>query len=201
MTYAESTLEAKYPDFKALMREYEEGILLFDISRKEVWDKASEDSSGLAEFYPNVQHEFNWEERAQVVTYTIPKLYESQLPKIRKRAKKKKPAKVLAKFNKKKNFLSMNRETFEKSKAPEDVKKVWKKGGITETIFDIKRQPQIASFKVVELILPKGPKKLEDARGYAIAKYQDYLEDHWVKTLRSQYKYVLNKEAFESLVK
>ncbi len=201
MSYAESTLDKKYPEFKALMREYEEGILLFDISRKEVWDKASEDSVGLAEFYPTVQNEFNWEERATVVTYTIPKLYESLLPKIRKKAKRKTPAKLLAKFNKKKEILSMNRETFEKSKAPKDVKKVWKKGGMTETTFDIKRQPQTASFKIIEKILPAGPKKLEDARGYAIAKYQDYLEDHWVKSLRNQYKVDVHKDVFESLVK
>ena len=201
MSYAESQLEAKYPEFKSLMREYEEGILLFDISRKEVWDRASEDSTGLAEFYPTIQDQFNWEERATVVTYTIPKLYEKLLPKIRKRAIKKTPAKVLAKYNKKKHIVSMDRETYEKSKAPEAIKKIWKERGITETVFDINRQPQTASFMVIEKMTPPGPKKLEDARGYAIAKYQDYLEDHWVKTLQNQYKVVVNKDVFESLVK
>ncbi|HHB79457.1 MAG TPA: hypothetical protein ENK85_09530 [Saprospiraceae bacterium] len=201
MAYAESTLESKYPEFKALMREYEEGILLFDISRKEVWDKASEDSTGLAAFYPQIQDQFKWEERATVVTYTIPKLYEKQLPKIRKIAKKKTPAKVLAKFNKSKDVVSMARETFEKSKAPKGVKKVWHKGGMTETVFDVNRQPQTASFMVVEKIIPAGPKKLEDARGYAIAKYQDYLEEHWVQSLQNKYKVHVNKEVFESLVK
>ena len=201
MSYAESQLEEKYPEFKSLMREYEEGILLFDISRKEVWDRASEDSTGLAAFYPSIQDQFNWEERATVVTYTVPKLYEKLLPKIRKRAKKKTPAKVLAKYNKKKRIVSMARETFEQSKAPQDIQKVWKQGGMTETVFDINRQPQTASFKVIEKIIPPGPKKLEDARGYAIAKYQDYLENHWIKTLQNQYKVVLNKEVFESLVK
>ena len=201
MSYAESKLEAKYPEFKSLMREYEEGILLFDISRKEVWDRASEDSTGLAEFYPNIQDQFKWEERATVVTYTIPKLYEKLLSKIRKRAVKKAPAKVLAKYNKKKHIVSMERETYEKSKASEDLKKVWKPRGITETVFDINRQPQTASFKVIEKIIPPGPKKLEDARGYAIAKYQDYLEKHWIKTLQNQYKVIINKDVFESLVK
>ncbi len=201
MSYAESKLEAKYPEFKSLMREYEEGILLFDISRKEVWDRGSEESTGLAAFYSSIQNQFNWEERATVVTYTIPKLYEKWLPKMRKRAKKKTPAKVLAKYNKKKHIVSMERETMEKTKAPDDIKKVWKQGGMTETIFDINRQPQTASFKVIEKIIPAGPKKLEDARGYAIAKYQDYLENHWVKTLQNQYKVVVNKDVFESLVK
>lgn len=201
MSYAESKLESKYPEFKALMREYEEGILLFDISRKEVWDRASEDSTGLASFYPSIQDQFQWEERATIVTYTIPKLYEKLLPKIRKRARKKTPAKVLAKYNKSKRVVSMERETIEKSKATEGIKKVWKKGGMTETTFDVNRQPQTASFKIIEKIIPPGPKKLEDARGYAIAKYQDYLEDHWVKTLQSQYKVVINQDVLNALIK
>jgi len=201
MSYAESKLEAKYPEFKSLMREYEEGILLFDISRKEVWDRASEDSTGLAEFYPSIQQQFMWEERATIVTYTIPKLYEKLLSKMRKRAVKKTPANVLAKYNKKKRIVSMERETIERSKAPEDVEKIWKQGGITKTVFDVNRQPQTASFKVIEKIILEGPKKLEDARGYAIAKYQDYLEAHWVKTLQNQYKVVVNKDVFDSLIK
>jgi len=201
MSYAESKLEEKYPEFKSLMREYEEGILLFDISRKEVWDRASEDSTGLAEFYPNVQSQFKWEERATIVTYTLPKLYEKMLPKIRKRAKKKTPAMVLKKYNKSKRIVSMERTTIEKSKASDNILKVWKQGGITETFFDINRQPQTASFQVVEKIIPPGLKKLEDARGYAIAKYQDYLEEHWVRTLKNQYKVVVNDDVFGSLVK
>ncbi len=201
MSFAEANLEKKYPDFKSLMREYQEGILLFDISRREVWDKASEDSTGLATFYPSVQDQFQWEERAKVVTYTLPRLYEVKLKKIRKYAARKTPAKVLAKFNKKTRVLTMNRETFEKSKAPANILKVWRPRGLSETAFDTNRQPQIASFSVVEAIIPPGPKALEDARGYAIAKYQDFLENRWIKSLQRQYKIEVNEAVLDSLIK
>ena len=44
-------LENKYPDFRFLMNEYHDGILLFDLTDKMVWTKAVQDSIGLSKFY------------------------------------------------------------------------------------------------------------------------------------------------------
>ena len=58
--YAESKLEEKYPDFKALMKEYRDGILLFDLTDRNVWSKAIKDTVGLKEYYNNNKSNYMW---------------------------------------------------------------------------------------------------------------------------------------------
>ncbi len=50
-TYENSILEKKYPDFRYLMNEFRDGMLLFEISNKNIWKKVSSDSAGLQKFY------------------------------------------------------------------------------------------------------------------------------------------------------
>ena len=65
LAYEDACLEAKYPKFKALMKEYRDGILLFEITDKNVWSKAVKDTSGLKEFYAHHKTEWMWPERVK----------------------------------------------------------------------------------------------------------------------------------------
>ena len=44
-------LEENDPDFKNLMNEYRDGMLLFEISNRKVWDKAATDTAGLRAYF------------------------------------------------------------------------------------------------------------------------------------------------------
>ena len=61
LAYEESKLEEKYPEYKALLQEYREGILLFDLTNKKVWTKAVEDTLGLQAFYDAYKSNYTWE--------------------------------------------------------------------------------------------------------------------------------------------
>ncbi|MBP7274324.1 MAG: peptidylprolyl isomerase, partial [Saprospiraceae bacterium] len=197
----EKNLDAKYPEFKSLLREYEEGILLFEVTKNNVWDKASQDSVGLAAFYPTVADKYKWDERVVTSYYTVQNAQDTvTLEKIRKYAIKKTPEKVLKKFNKKGvNVVSVQDKTFEKGKNEALNKMKWEVGTLSYN--EKNMQANTTSFLKIEKLLPITNKTLAEARGYVVADYQDYLEKEWVKSLQNAYKVNVNQKVFDSLVK
>jgi len=202
MQYEEQQLDEKYPEFKALMREYEEGILLFEATKILVWDKASQDSVGLEQYFAKhkKKRKYFWNERAEVSFYKLKKEEIKCLPKVRRYAKKKTPKKTLNKYNKDgKNILSHRIEILEqgKNKVVNDLP--WKKGSISAT--EINKRDLSHNFLKIEKILPASPKTLKEARGYVVADYQDHLEREWVKELKKTYDVQINNEVFQTLIK
>ena len=201
MAYEERQLESKYPEFKSLMREYEEGILLFEATKILVWDKASQDSVGLAAYYKeyNDNRKYMWKERAEVSFYALKKGQESVLSKLRKYAAKSNPKKVLSKYNKKGKFLTQRKEMYEKGKNKVLDKLEWKVGNVSP--IEINKKDGSSNFMKIEKVIPSTPKTLQEARGYVVADYQDHLEREWVEELRKTYKVEINQKVFDSMVK
>ena len=202
MQYEEQQLDKKYPEFKALMREYEEGILLFEATKILVWDKASQDSVGLEQYFATHKknRKYFWNERAEVSFYSLKKDEVKCLSKVRKYAKKKSPKKALKKYNKdEKKILSHRTEIVEQGKNKVINELPWKKGSISAT--EINKRDLSHNFLKVEKILPPSPKTLKEARGYVVADYQDHLEREWVKELKKNYDIKINNEVFETLIK
>ena len=95
------------------MREYDEGILLFEATKREVWDKASQDTSGLREFYAQNKKNYMWRKRADLYTYTIHSDDEKTVGKIYKFAGKNEHEKLLEKFNQEKQLITFSRNKYE----------------------------------------------------------------------------------------
>jgi peptidyl-prolyl cis-trans isomerase SurA len=198
----ESQLEKKYPEFRHLLREYEEGILLFEVTRQTVWDKASQDSLGLANFYKLVQGKYTWNERALTTRYTLKASAKEQIAQIRDFAKTHKKNEVLIRFNKDDNqILSAEEVTIEKGKSIEagQLGTQWKSGIVTNAALNPTSTDM--EFYKIEKILPVSTKALDESKGYIIADYQDFLEKEWVDSLRKKYTVQISKAAFESLIK
>ena len=200
MQYEETQLDTKYPEFKALMREYEEGILLFEATKMLVWDKASQDTVGLNTYHEQYSNKYKWRDRAEVSIYTVKEEAKSEIKKIKKLAQKSDADAVLKKFNKgEAPLISVQKKVYEKGK--NDVLDVmnWKKGSVSAAKDD--KRSKTTKFMKIENILPSSPKSLSEARGYVVADYQDHLERKWIKELKQLYKVEINQEVYDALIK
>ncbi len=201
LEYEERHLAEKYPDFRHLMREYEEGILLFEVTKREVWDVAPKDTAGLMAYYETIKGRYRWKERAVVSIYVIHTTDAKQLKKIRKYISKKSPEKVMKKFNTEpdKPLVERAEKVFEKGHNRVLNAMEWKPGAMSEP--EVNEKEGTEAFYKIESIIPSQPKTLEESRGFVIADYQDYLERQWVKELQEKYPVKVNQKVFDSLIK
>ncbi|MBK7427620.1 MAG: peptidylprolyl isomerase [Saprospiraceae bacterium] len=131
--FEEAKLEVKYPEFKALMREYEEGILLFEATKMLVWDKASQDTVGLSKFHSANREKYMWDERAEWMMYTLTDVDEKAAKKIYEYAKTKSAEQTQKKFNKKKKVVvTTELRMIEKANATQMTGVEWAAGSISE---------------------------------------------------------------------
>ncbi len=194
--YADNQLETEYPDFKSLINEYHDGILLFDLTDKKVWSKAVKDTVGLQQFYEENKNNYLWETRldASILTIKDASILKS-LDKLLKKGAT--DEQILQKFNhdtiqkvviEHKKFIkgeNMNLEGIE-----------WKPG-ISKVIPLADNQSAIV---VVHAVAPPEPKLLSEIRGVMTADYQNYLEKAWIGELRAKYPVDVNREVFKTLL-
>lgn len=202
LKFEEAHLYEKYPEFKALMREYEEGILLFEATNMQVWSKASQDSAGLEQFFNDkLKGKYRWEERGVVQHWRLQPDGKDQLGDVLKAAGKTSAEKLLERFNAGgKELLSFEEKTYEQSKAPIGLQgEKWKTGALTTASEDPKTKEW--TFLKLNKIMPPVDKTMKEARGYVVSDYQDHLESKWVEELRKEYKVSINRDVLERLIK
>ena len=195
LAYEETQLERKYPEFKALMQEYHDGILLYEVMSDKVWNKASRDTSGLREFYRNNINRYQWKERADVVVYEclnmeIAKKVHKMIQSDTINSKH-----VLDKINADSELnLRVKTNKFEISETPYLKGQNLKKGI---------NGPYEADGKFyvvkVESMIPAGPKNFEEAKGAITADYQSYLEKSWLEELAKKHPIKVNESVLYNL--
>lgn len=193
--FEKTQLERKYPEFKGLLKEYRDGILLFEISDQMIWTKAIKDTSGLKEFYEKNKNQWKWSERADV------EIFSSNNSKIIKKAfKLKKKGKLkndsIINFLNNDSQLNLQFEEGKKTLTDHPVLKneQWKQGINKPKIIDNKYH-----FVVIKNKIPAGPKKLNEAEGTITAAYQQYLEKEWLKELADRYPIEINYDVLYSI--
>lgn len=198
LAYEEQSLDKKYIDFRFLMREYEEGILLFEVTKLNVWDKANQDTVGLISFYQSVADKYVTNEKALVSEVVVHTTDRKLAEKVYKFATKNNVDDLEKKFNKKNKVVTYTKNEYDKgSKELADI--VWKKN--SKGTLNSSSDGGIFTFLKINDLIPSRPKSLGEARGYVVADYQNYLDKEWVKSLDHEYNIVIYKDVLNSLIK
>lgn len=198
MAYEEQSLEAKYPDFKSLMREYEEGILLFEATKLNVWDRANQDTLGLQAFYETVKGNYSWPEKAKIQIFKISNVNKKTADKLYQFATKNDWASIDKKYNKKTKVIEYTETDIDKdSKDLGTIK--WMSGAVSPLVADAKGTS--FTFQKINNIIPSRSKNLSEARGYVVADYQDFLEKEWMQSLKKEFAVTVDQEVLSSLKK
>lgn len=178
-------IEAKDAEMKHLIREYHDGLLLFEISNREVWEKGTNDEEGLKAYFKKNKKKYRWDEpRFKGMVYHV---------------KDQKDVKAVKKCVKGLAFADWNeklRSTFNGDSIIRIrvEKGVFKKGDnalVDSVIFkvnnvDVKETKNYPIDAVYGKKL-KQPKEMSDVRNQVTADYQALLEKQWVAALRKKY--------------
>ncbi len=204
IAHEDAKLEEKHDDFRLLINEYHDGILLFELTDKMVWSKAVKDSVGLVRFHANNTNEFMWGERLDFSAYTCKN---SQIAsKVENALKNGESIRELRKSMLKDQPLAIKIEEglfLEGSNNWADSLFVAKSNGsFNEGVNIIKLSAGGDAIVVMDVrgFVPETPKTLEEARGQVIASYQDHLEVEWVETLLKKYSVNVNEEVLYELI-
>ena len=192
--WEDNRLESKYPDFRNLMGEYRDGILLFDLTDQKVWSRAVKDTTGLNDYYQNHKNNYMWDERLDATIYTI---------KDQKYAQKVRNF-LISGLNDDAILKEINTDTAKIVKV-ESGKYSRKENAYIDAITwapgisdELPASPGAVIIKVHKVLPPEG-KTLNEARGLITNDYQNYLEKIWVEYLHKKFSVTVNKEVLSKI--
>jgi peptidyl-prolyl cis-trans isomerase SurA len=197
MEFEDSRLAEKHKEFRDLMKEYRDGILLFELTDQMVWSKAVKDTIGLQEFYDDIKHNYQHPRRvdANIFKFKDEKIAKRNLKKVNSMLAKNISATDIAnELNKKTTIVELESGLYAKGDNSVIDSFEWKTG-LSDIVFSNGEYNIVYINKVYEM----EPKSLNEIRGIVISEYQNYLEKEWIKLLRKTYSHQVDKEVFSSI--
>ena len=192
-------LSATDSDMKNLIREYHDGLLLYEISNRTVWEKASTDEAGLRNFFNKNKKRYNWDKPR----------YKGMAYHVKDNADKKAVAQCVKglPFDQWADKLrtTFNADSVIRIRVEKGIFKEGDNAVIDKMVF--KKDTTLTPMKdypidaVYGKLLKKGPESYEDVRGLVTADYQEEMEKAWVNELRKRYTVVVNNDVLDTVNK
>ncbi|MBQ1859458.1 MAG: peptidylprolyl isomerase [Paludibacteraceae bacterium] len=197
--FADAHLEEKYPDLRNLVQEYHDGILLFEVSLREVWDKAAKDTAGLEAFFAAHKKEYTWEQ-PRWKGYIIQAADKTSAKAAQAIIKNAHPDSIMSYINHRVNLDSLNCVKVQYGMWEQGKMPIVDKYGLKLKGAEFTPSEALPYIVCVGRKL-KAPEVWSDEKGKVTTEYQDWLEAQWVKALREKYPVVINQEVWERIKK
>ena len=207
LDYENRHLEENYPEFRLLMQEYRDGMLLFEISNREVWERASVDTLGLAAYYDSHAEDYYWPEPRfcgvvlQCASRRVMRRARKHLKQLhRERTPEGRPAAEAGWLE------QIPREVKEDGRVQvRFVKGEFAPGDnayVDRLVFGRAVEPSATAglpHAAVVGDLLRGPQDYREVQGLLVGDYQAYLEQQWLQKLRSSAKVEINQEVLKTV--
>lgn len=193
--YEDSQLEAQYPEFRNLVNEYHDGMLLFEVSNRNVWEKAALDKEGLDRFFNDNRSDYSWN-----APHVKGFLIQTESPAISDSI-----TKALAGVDRA-DVVKYVQENFPgKAKIERVLAQKGENPAVDSLVFGgEKTYPSDSRFNdwfLYDYKVIEQPEEVDDVRGQVTGDYQNQLEQEWIQTLREKYPVKVNEKEFKKMKK
>lgn len=194
--YYDENLETEFPEFAYVMEEYRDGLLLFDLMEKEIWERAKTDTVGLQTFYNSTKFNHMWKKRVEATILSSTKM--ETIKKALSLLKKNKDVQAIKDQLNVGNVVNVmaNSGKFEEGNSALPKATKFEVG-----ISDIFKEGEYYFVVKVDKVMPEEVKTLEECRGKVVNEYQQYLEQRWVDDLKQEFNVKVNQDVFERVKK
>lgn len=194
----DSTLEEVEPDFGNISREYHDGLLVFDISNREIWERVSNHPEELDTYFETHRKQFNFDKPCfkGMVLFCQNEQDYNELKEILEKTDMSEWVDSILAFNSsgiKVRVLRSSSET--------DIFKQGQNQYVDKVVFGNGEYKPMKGFPYVNVVgrVLKQPDSISDVAAEVSDAYQKYLENEWLKRLKSKYKYKINKKALKKV--
>ena len=194
--YYKLRLEDENEEYAAVVSEYRNGLLIYDVMYKNIWEVAKTDSLGLQKFYNETKSSYNWKQRVDAVIISSPQSeMASQVKGLLEEGKEVEEIKKQLNTNGKVNvIITQGVYEIDQKELPENFKAIV---GVSEIY---KTEDSNVVVKVKEVKAPS-IKEFDEVKGLVISKYQTKVEEDWMKELHKKYTVVVNKKTLKKVKK
>lgn len=198
VAHLDSVLEEVEPDFRNIAREYYDGLLVFDISNREIWERASNHPEEIENYFESHRKQFKFDKPAfkGVVLLCKSENDYNQLKAILERSDMSDWIDSVLAYNKSEIRVRVIRSSLETGLFRQGQNEY-----VDNIVFGIGESKPMSSYPYSNWVgrIIKQPDTFEDVAGEVTDEYQKYLENEWLKRLKSKYKYKINKKALKTV--